>query len=622
MLATNKTIMIVTQRNQIFEYAAPSVEDALNTYIHDVLIAGNMFTISEDAWNILVETLPEESQQDRHHLSVRAELINGYCRRRKYKIAKIVTGHYAAYPDYVGTYNGVVYRIPDGSDYAEVIGYHGTSNTINIVNEFEGFPVVRIAAGAFKYVNLTSINIPRNITYIGANAFLGCAELKTIIYCNSIDNYDLIEIEQEGNDLFKNITADEHVATGDKCPLCSHTHIAGPSTIENIVQVTCDRNGSYDSVTRCSDCGAKISSTSIVTEAPGHDWVEATCAHPKLCNRFGLTDVDTLAHNYTSRTIDPTCVAKGFISYTCTECGHSYTEEIAALGHSYENASCDSAATCTVCGASTGAALGHDYRYAVNKSPTITTAGSLTGTCSRCKGTTTVSLPKLTTTNYVRTTTKVATCTTTGTYKWAWKTTTYGTFTFNTTMPATGHTYSQNGTGKCTVCGNACEHNYVDFSTIDPTCVDQGFKVQTCTKCGYDLVEPNAAALGHTLVLNSSRPETCTISGLYSYTCSRCGETETKVVPATGHVYTGNTYCAKCGVTCQHQWNSWTTVKKATCTEAGYKTASCNVSGCSGLKTETIPALGHYYGQNYQTPEGIPGDKYCQRCNALNPKYS
>ena len=47
-------------------------------------------------------------------------------------------------------------------------------------------------------------------------------------------------------------------------------------------------------------------------------------------------------------TTEPTCTAAGVKTFTCTVCGASKTEEIAALGHSYVDD------TCTICGATLG----------------------------------------------------------------------------------------------------------------------------------------------------------------------------------------------------------------------------------------------------------------------------
>ena len=54
----------------------------------------------------------------------------------------------------------------------------------------------------------------------------------------------------------------------------------------------------------------------------------------------------TCSHSYTSKvTTAATCTAAGVKTYTCSKCGDSYTESIAALGHNYVSGSC------TNCGA-------------------------------------------------------------------------------------------------------------------------------------------------------------------------------------------------------------------------------------------------------------------------------
>jgi hypothetical protein len=511
MLATNKTVMIVTRRNQIFEYIAPNVEEALNKYIREVLIASNIFTINEDAWNILVSTLPAEPQDDVHPMSIRTEIINGLCKRHRYKIAKIVTGHYEAYPDYIGTDSGVIYKIPAGKNYAEVIGYSGTSTKINIVTKFNGMPVTHIAAGAFRQVNLLEINIPSNVAYVGANAFLDCVNLEKIIYCNDLANWDSIEIESEGNECFTKITPSVHEMAGDgKCSLCSHEHTAGQALNENVVSATCEAVGSYDSVVRCLDCGEEMSRDANTVPALGHSMSEATCTAPKTCSVCGATEGEALGHSYERVVTAPTCTTTGFTTYTCS-CGDSYiADKVAALGHSYKDATCTAPATCSVCGTSTGSKLGHSYRYTKNVNPTTSSTGSIKGTCSRCGGTTTVTLPKLTTSNYTRTQTKAPTCTAKGTWTWTWNTKTYGTFTFTSSIPALGgdHEYSFTaGSGYCTICGAACTHSWNSETVAAQSCIKTGTKRNTCTICGAIQYE-DIPATGH-----SFKNGECTICG-------------------------------------------------------------------------------------------------------------
>ena len=62
------------------------------------------------------------------------------------------------------------------------------------------------------------------------------------------------------------------------------------------------------------------------------------------------------AHSYSSKiTTAATCTSNGVKTYTCTKCGSSYTETIAALGHNYAGGSC------TNCGASDPGVVGTTY---------------------------------------------------------------------------------------------------------------------------------------------------------------------------------------------------------------------------------------------------------------------
>ncbi len=94
----------------------------------------------------------------------------------------------------------------------------------------------------------------------------------------------------------------------------------------------------------CTVCGA------VLNAALGHNWVAADCDTPKTCSVCGETEGEALGHNYVGEeTLAPTCGAAGVMTYTCSACGDSYTEAIAATGaHSYDH-TWD--ADCNVCGA-------------------------------------------------------------------------------------------------------------------------------------------------------------------------------------------------------------------------------------------------------------------------------
>ena len=211
----------------------------------------------------------------------------------------------------------------------------------------------------------------------------------------------------------------------------------------------------------CSKCANQYTESIAKT---AHNYAAATCTKPKTCT-CGATSGTALGHSYTSQvTTSATCTKEGVKTFTCSKCANQYTESIAKTAHNYAAATCTKPKTCT-CGATSGSALGHSYSYAKNKAPTTSATGTLKGTCSRCSGTTSVTVPKLNTTDYTRTQTKAPTCTATGTYTWKWKTTTYGTFSYTTSIAAKGHSW---GSWEIT--------NY-------PTPVLEGKQERVCNSC-------------------------------------------------------------------------------------------------------------------------------------------
>ncbi|MBR6826451.1 MAG: hypothetical protein IKM59_07885, partial [Oscillospiraceae bacterium] len=237
------------------------------------------------------------------------------------------------------------------------------------------------------------------------------------------------------------------------------------------------------------------------------------------------------------------------------------TATYTATAHSYTYAKVDNTnhkATCT-CGYSKSE--GHSYTYKATKDPTTSATGTLTGTCSKCSGTTTVTLPKLNTTDYTKTVAKAPTCTATGTDKYTWKTTTYGSFSFNATTAAKGHTEvidkavaaTCTATGltegkHCSVCNTvlvkqetvaALGHSYTAKVTA-PTCTAQGYTTHICTRCSDTYKDTYVNAKGHTEVIDKAVAATCTASGkTEGKHCSVCNAvlTAQESIPANGHSY-------------------------------------------------------------------------------------
>lgn len=108
------------------------------------------------------------------------------------------------------------------------------------------------------------------------------------------------------------------------------------------------------------------------TEAPAetecvHIWEEADCETAKTCLVCGATEGDALGHSWRQATCNtPTY---------CSACGAVSGGE---LEHVWTEADCVTAKTCSVCGETDGGALGHDFASA-----TCTKARE----CSRCDAT-------------------------------------------------------------------------------------------------------------------------------------------------------------------------------------------------------------------------------------------
>ena len=66
-------------------------------------------------------------------------------------------------------------------------------------------------------------------------------------------------------------------------------------------------------------------------------------------------------HNYIQTVTAPDCANGGFTTYTC-QCGDTYqSDEVAALGHTWADATCKEPKTCTVCALTEGELADHNY---------------------------------------------------------------------------------------------------------------------------------------------------------------------------------------------------------------------------------------------------------------------
>lgn len=65
----------------------------------------------------------------------------------------------------------------------------------------------------------------------------------------------------------------------------------------------------------------------------------------------------------------PTCTENGSQTYKCVKCSDTYSENVPAAGHDWENATCTSPKTCKICQETSGSANGHDWKSATCKAP-------------------------------------------------------------------------------------------------------------------------------------------------------------------------------------------------------------------------------------------------------------
>lgn len=290
-----------------------------------------------------------------------------------------------------------------------------------------------------------------------------------------------------------------------------------PQTLEsNIVDATCDKDGSKTVTTSCSDCGYVISENNVVIPATGHKWGEwkhddstakAESKHTRTCAN-DATHTDSAACNFTSQvTQNQTADQPEITTYTCKDCGYSYTEETKpALGHTHNYGA-------PVADYTSGEAFveGKDYTH------TATCTGE--GTCSQPTKT-----DKCTFDNGVET--KAATCTEPGV-----KTFTCSDCggTYTVAIPATDHAWGQWSHDAATaeadathtrVCANDASHKETkacDFTakvTQEATLDQAEITTYTCKDCGYSYTKETAPALaGVTVTVNAVENGSVTLAG-------------------------------------------------------------------------------------------------------------
>ena len=303
-------------------------------------------------------------------------------------------------------------------------------------------------------------------------------------------------------------------------PATGHQH----TEIRNKKEATCKEEG-YTGDTYCKDCGEKLSDGKTIAKTTEHTWDGGKV------------------------TKAATCTEKGVKTYTCTVCGATKTEEIAATGHQHTEVRNKVEATCTKegysgdvyctdCGTklSSGTEIArkaHEYEERERNEANCKRNGYILFVCKVCGDEKREVLPK-TDHQHTEIRNKVeATCTDEG---------------------YTGDTY-------CTDCGEklsdgkkipATGHIHIGYlGKKEATCENDGYTGDAyCKDCGITLkIGKNIPALGHTWEKKSVISPTYTKKGTITYICKRCKEkkavtTKKLAYPKVGTRYTvsGSTY--------------------------------------------------------------------------------
>ena len=408
------------------------------------------------------------------------------------------------------------------------------------------------------YSNGKITGVAEGSTTLTASLYgLTAADMPTINVYRCEHHWDQGEIiteatcTEEGEKKFTcSICGDEKT---EKVSATGHQH----TEIRNKKEATCKETG-YSGDTWCKDCGKKILSGQTIAKTENHSW------------DAGIV------------TTKATCTEEGEKTFTCSICGDKKTEKISATGHQHTEIRNKKEATCKETGYS-GDTWCKDCGKKILSGQTIAKTENHSWDAGKV-------------------TTK-ATCTEEG----------EKTFT-------------------CSICGDektekvsATGHQHTEIrNKKEATCKEEGYSGDTwCKDCGKKILSGQAIVKTEDHSWNQgeiTKEPTCKEEGEKTFTCSICGNTKTEKVSTTDHQhmeirnqknptckeagYSGDTYCADCGVkissgktiakTKNHNWDGGVITTEPTCTERGEKTFTCTI--CGNTNTKKVNATGHSYG--------------------------
>lgn len=265
------------------------------------------------------------------------------------------------------------------SDETAALGHTYTSKTVEATCETAGGTVYTCTTCGYSYTGnqVAALGHTYKTTTVAATCTTAGSVTKT---CATCGDKTVETIPALGHDYETTTVAATCETAGSATKLCT---TCGDKTVESIpalghdyktvtVAATCEKAGSVTKT--CATCGDKTVET---IPALGHNYqsttVAATCTTngsvTTACANCGDKTVETipaLGHSYTSTTVAPTCTAGGYTYHKCDVCGDSYTSnQTAALGHTYTTQEVDNnlVYTCTHCGHSYSESLAKNYTY-------------------------------------------------------------------------------------------------------------------------------------------------------------------------------------------------------------------------------------------------------------------
>lgn len=300
-------------------------------------------------------------------------------------------------------------------------------------------------------------------------------------------------------------------------------------------------------------------------------------------------------HDYTSEvTREASCSTVGEVTYTCSKCGDSYTEEISTTEHSleYRYDANEHWQGCENCNFTTSKTV-HQYDTVVQSIPSnCNTTGMETRSCA-CGAVKNENLPLAPHTFTVMQKDgyshwfKCSACDATTEVK---------SHIFNTEISREPSTCLKEGN---VVTSCECGHTHTEYLSkadhiYELTEFDNDFHWMACVTCRQD--NPSQDKVPHNKSASLTDPD-CTHLGKEVTTCSACDYTDIKILPMLGHdldktkfsksADRSNHYyeCKRCGADIAESHDLVDVVcadgldREATCYKTGHKDQECNLCG-------------------------------------------